>query len=175
MPDPDQRAATDAATGAAAADAASFRAILTPHRSLSPRGFFILMAVISAVSFAAGLVFYRIGAWPVLGFFGLDVALIYGAFRLNYRAGRLVEVVEVTRDTLTLTRIHPSLRREEFAFNPYWVRVALNEDRHGRTHLALASHGRSVGFARFLSNAERRSFATALATALHAARGGARS
>lgn len=64
-----------------------FRAVLTPHRSLSPRGFLILMSVLATVSFATGLLFASIGAWPVLGFFGLDVGIIYLAFRLNYRAG----------------------------------------------------------------------------------------
>ena len=65
-----------------------FRALLTPHRSLSPKGFALLMAVLFCVSLASGLFFLSLGAWPVVGFFGLDVLLLYGAFRLNYRAAR---------------------------------------------------------------------------------------
>ena len=67
--------------------------VLHPHRSLSPRGFLILMSAIGLVSFVMGMVFLLIGAWPVMGFFGLDVALIYFAFKLNYRSGRLYETV----------------------------------------------------------------------------------
>ena len=65
---------------------ALFVARLTPHRSLSRAGFVLVMAVLGAISFAAGMVFLLIGAWPVFGFFGLDVLLVYCAFRANYRA-----------------------------------------------------------------------------------------
>ena len=65
----------------------AFRALLTPHRSLGPTGFLVLMAALAGISFVTGLVFYLAGAWPVMGFFGLDVALVYLAFRLNYRSG----------------------------------------------------------------------------------------
>ena len=64
-----------------------FSAVLTPHRSLSATGFVIVMALVGGVSFAAGIAFLLMGAWPVFGFFGLDVLLIYLAFRANYRAG----------------------------------------------------------------------------------------
>ena len=87
------------------------------------------------------------GAWPVFGFFGLDVALIYAAFKLNYRSGRLYETVELTPETLTITRVHPSGKQESFDFNPYWVRVRLAEVPQGRTDLRLASHGREFSFA----------------------------
>lgn len=145
---------------------ASFRAVLYPHRSLGPRGFLILMLAIGAVSFITGMVFLLMGAWPVFGFFGLDVALIYIAFRLNYRSGRIYETVELTREALTVTRVHPSGRQESFAFNPYWVRVHLAEGPQGRTDLRLASHGDEFAFARFLTDDERRDFSNALAGAL---------
>src|SRR4029078_9097194 len=75
-----------------------FRALLTPHRSLSPTGFMILMGAVCLVSFGTGLLFYLLGAWPVIGFMGLDVLLIYVAFRLNYREGRLYELVDLKED-----------------------------------------------------------------------------
>src|SRR3546814_1874361 len=70
---------------------ALFDVELRPHRSLSPRGFLLLMALICAISFTGGLFFYLMGAWPVIGFMGADVLLIYLAFRINYRSGHLVE------------------------------------------------------------------------------------
>ena len=66
----------------------TFRVVLTPHRSLGPKGFLALMLAFGAISFATGIVFYIAGAWPVVGFLGLDVLLVYVAFRLNYRSGR---------------------------------------------------------------------------------------
>ena len=113
----------------------SFRAVLYPHRSLSPTGFLILMSAIGGVSFVTGMAFLLIGAWPVFGFFGLDVALIYAAFKLNYRSGRLYETVELTPEALVITRVHPSGKQESFDFNPYWVRVRLAELPQGRNDL----------------------------------------
>jgi uncharacterized membrane protein len=148
----------------------AFRAILHPHRSLGPRGFLLLMLAIGGVSFVTGMVFLVMGAWPVFGFFGLDVALIYIAFRLNYRSGRLYELIELTPEMLTVTRVHPSGKRESFDFNPYWVRVFVAEGPQGRTDLRLASHGREFSFGRFLTDDERRDFSDALAGALVQAR-----
>lgn len=149
-----------------------FRAVLYPHRSLSPTGFLILMSAIGGVSFVTGMAFLLIGAWPVFGFFGLDVALIYAAFKLNYRSGRLYETVELTPETLVITRVHPSGRQESFDFNPYWVRVQLAELPQGRNDLRLASHGREFAFGRFLTDDERRDFSHTLSGALAEARSG---
>lgn len=155
---------------AAMQDPRAFRALLHPHRSLGPTGFLVLMLAIGSVSFVTGMVFLAMGAWPVFGFFGLDVALVYIAFRLNYRSGRLYELVELTPETLTVTRVHPSGKRESFDFNPYWVRVRLAEGPQGRTDLRLASHGRELSFGRFLTDDERRDFSDALSGALIEAR-----
>jgi len=144
----------------------AFRAVLHQHRSLSPTGFLILMVAIGSVSFVMGMVFLLMGAWPVFGFFGLDVALIYLAFTLNYRSGRLYETVELTPEILTVTRVHPSGKRESFDFNPYWVRVLLAQRPDGRTDLRLASHGREFSFGRFLTDDERRDFSNALSIAI---------
>lgn len=133
------------------------------------------MALICAVSFVVGVAFALIGAWPVLGFFGLDAALIYLAFKLNYRSGRLYETIDVTPDALTLTRFHPSGRKENFEFNSYWARVRLTIDRpDGRTSLRLAAQGREVLIGQFLTDDERRDVADALTNALLSARGGLR-
>ena len=154
--------------------AEAFRAVLTPHRSLGPKGFLALMVAFGAISFVTGMVFFVAGAWPVLGFFGLDVLLVYIAFRLNYRSGRLYETVEVTPDELTITRVHPSGRTERFVCNTYWARVCLMEGRDGRTDLRLHLRGKELSFGRFLTDDERHDFAQALTGALLRARGGAR-
>lgn len=143
-----------------------FRAVLHPHRSLSPRGFLVLMGFLSAVSFVTGMAFYLIGAWPVLGFFGLDVLIVYIAFKLNYRAARAYELIEVTPDALVVQRVSAQGLKQKAEFNPYWVRVLLHEDRHGRVALQLSSHGRSLRIADHLSDDERRDFGDALKASL---------
>ncbi|MBU1211712.1 MAG: DUF2244 domain-containing protein [Alphaproteobacteria bacterium] len=150
--------------------AQTFNAILTPHRSLSPFGFVVLMSLVSLVSFTVGFYFLLLGAWPVFGFFGLDVLLIYFAFKLNYRAGLAYEKVELSPGLLRLTQVDPRGRQNNFDFNPYWVRVGLSEEHDGRTIMWLASHGREMVFGHFLTDDERREFVDALKAALTSAR-----
>ena len=161
---------TLAAASAPSADV--FRAVLHAHRSLSQRGFLILMSFIGGVSFVTGVAFWMMGAWPVFGFFGLDVLAIYFAFKINYRDGLAHEVVELTPDILKLTRVAPTGGRQSFDFNPYWVRVRLAELPDGRTNLSLFSHGRNFEFGHLLNHDERREFAKVLDRALSRARGG---
>ena len=147
-------------------DPSRFSAVLTPHRSLGPKGFMVLMAAVCLVSFGTGLFFYLLGAWPVIGFMGLDVALIYAAFRLNFRALRLYETVDLTEDALTVTRVAPSGQSQSWSFNPYWVRLSV-KPRIGRSsELSIASHGKRLVFASFLTDEEREDFASALSSAL---------
>ncbi len=129
------------------------------------------MTALGIVSFITGIVFMLIGAWPVMGFFGLDVALIYWAFKRNYRDGQMYEVVDIDPASLRLTRVHPSGRAEAFEFNSYWARIQLTTDRpDGRTSLRLGAQGRDVLFATFLNDDERRQLADALTGALLASR-----
>ena len=132
------------------------------------------MSLLGAVSFVAGMAFLLAGAWPVMGFFGLDVLVIYIAFKLNYRSGRLYETVEVEPSALTVTRVEPSGRSRAFQFETAWVRVDLQVAHDGRSELKLRHHARELIFGRFLTDDERRDLADALRGALLKARGGAR-
>jgi len=147
-----------------------FHAVLRPYRSLSPSGFLAAMALVAGVSAVTGGIFLLAGAWPVTGFFGLDVLLLYLALRLSYRSGRLYETVDVTPARLVFRRIHPSGRQEQFDCNPYWARVELSEWPNGRTRLGIRVQGRHLVFGGFLTDDERRNFASALRAALFVAR-----
>ena len=135
---------------------------LRPYRSLSPAGFVILMAVIGLAGFATAVAFFLIGAWPVPGFIGLDVALIYLAFRVSYRRARAWERVTLTRATLTIERGAPGRETKSFTFQPYWLRVEIDNARR----LLIASHGKRFEIGAFLHPAERREFGQALRAAL---------
>jgi len=97
---------------------------------------------------------------------GLDVALIYVAFKLNFRALRLYETVDLTEEALTVTRVEPSGKAQSWNFNPYWVRLSLMPRRGRSTELSIASHGKRLVFASFLTDTEREDFALALSSAL---------
>src|SRR5471032_3070840 len=86
-------------------EAKLFSAELTPHRSLNRTGFLVLMGFLSFVSFAPGLAFWLMGAWPVFGFFGLDVLAVYWAFRINFHHARATEEISVTSSELRVRRV----------------------------------------------------------------------
>lgn len=150
---------------AKADDEVLFDAVIWPHRSLGPRGFAILMAVIGGLSFVAGIAFISAGAWPVFGFLGLDVAAIYLAFRLNYRRGRAVEHVVLTRDALTIRRVDHRGRVQESTIQPYWLSVEV-AGRDQADEIRLRSHGRIHTVGGWLSPPERETLAEALRDAL---------
>ena len=150
-----------------------FSAIITPHRSLGGLGFLILMIAVGTVSFAAGILFLMMGAWPVCGFFGLDVLLIYAAFRINYRAALAYEEVMVTATELRVRKVSPRGKVAEWSLNPLWVR--LDRDTHeefGIEQLFLVTRGRRLPIANCLSPPEKESFAAALAAAIGEAKRG---
>lgn len=156
-----------------AADPALFSALLTPHRSLNRTGFLLVMAFVSAASFAAGIACLMIGAWPVLGFLGLDVLAIYFAFKINFRSARAYEEILVTPSELRLRRVSHRGHVMEFAFNPLWVQLdQVIHEEFGVEKLYLVSKGRRVALASFLGPDEKASFAKALMAALAAARRG---
>src|ERR1700710_2142056 len=150
-----------------------FSALLTPHRSLNRTGFLVLMGFLSAVSFAAGLAFLLMGAWPVLGFFGLDVLVFYWAFRINFRHAKATEEITITPSELRVRRVSHRGHVVEWVLNPLWVR--LDQKTHaefGIEKLYLVSRGRRVSIASFLGADEKASFAKALTAALQAAKRG---
>jgi uncharacterized membrane protein len=150
-----------------------FSALLTPHRSLNRTGFLLVMAFLSVISFAAGVVFLILGAWPVFGFFGLDILAIYVAFKINFRRARACEQIWVTPSELRIRRVSHRGHVVEFVLNPLWVRLdKVAHEEFGIEGLYLVSRGRSVSIGSFLSPDEKASFANALTEALHAARRG---
>jgi uncharacterized membrane protein len=150
-----------------------FSATITPHRSLGSIGFLVLMLIFGGVSFVAGMVFLIAGAWPVLGFFGLDVLLLYWAFRVNYRAAAAYEQVTMTPSELNVRKVGPRGETAEWTLNPLWTR--LDKETHpeyGTERLFLVSRGRRLAVASFLGPAEKEDFAAALGAALGEAKRG---
>ena len=152
-----------------------FEARIVPHRSLSRRGFRTLMTGFVVVSVASAIPFVMLGAWPVAGFVGLDVAVLYLAFQASFRSARAYEDILVTPLELFLAKVTPKGHRSEWRFHPAWVRLARQEhEEFGLQRLSLHSRGRSVEVARFLGPDEKADFASSLTSALSQARRGPR-
>lgn len=151
-------------------DAKTFDAILYPNRSLPNTGFIAVMTIIIGVNFFTGLYFYTLGAWPVIGFCGLDVVLVWLAFKMSYRQGRLRERVRVTEDDMWVSRITPSGHETRWHLQPTWTRVFIERPIGHESQVRVTSKGRTLILGAFLSPQERGRFAQALSTALGEAR-----
>lgn len=154
------------AQGSASPDRFVFERVLLPQRSLPPRGFRLLMLFLGLLSLAIGIGFVSVGAWPVFGFFGLDVAAVYVAFRLNYRSARRSERLRLAGNTFTVERLSVRGHRLVWRFQPFWLQVVLEERDPDWNRLYVASHGRFLAIGDFLPPAARRELAQALREAL---------
>src|SRR5262249_22747034 len=133
-----------------------FSAQLTPHRSLNRTGFVLVMTFLSVISFATGIAFLMMGAWPVFGFLGLDVLVVYIAFQSNYGRARASEEITVTPSELRVRRVSHRGHVVEWVLNPLWVR--LDEQTHeefGTERIYLISRGRRVSVGSFLGADEK--------------------
>lgn len=154
-----------------AADEPFFKALLVPYRSMGRTGFMILMGALMFGWVVTGIVFLSNGAWPIFGFFGLDVIGLYIAFRLNYRAARTREEVSVSRTSLDIRKTASSGQSEQFHFNPFWTRFAISRHEEiGITGMAVVSRENSVSLGSFLNPDDRESFAKAFSRALATAK-----
>ncbi|HXP06086.1 MAG TPA: DUF2244 domain-containing protein [Stellaceae bacterium] len=143
-----------------------FERVLLPYRSLPPRGFNLLMLALGLISVAVSVAFVTIGAWPVCGFFGLDVLLVYVAFRLSYRSARQRETLRLADEEFTVERVGIRGDRRFWRFQPFWLRVVYEEHPDQSNRLAVISHGRSLAIGTFLPAPVRRDVAAALRDAL---------
>lgn len=156
-----------------AAEPPLFSATLTPHRSLTRRGLVAVMLAIGGLSFVGGMVFLAMGAWPVVGFLGLDVALVWWAFRANERSARAYEKISLSASELTVRKVSASGAVAEWTANPLWVRIDREtHEEFGLQGLFLVSRGKRLPIAAFLGPDEKQSFAQALASALSEAKRG---
>src|SRR4029079_6650581 len=164
----------------------TFHATLRPYRSLGRTGFIVLMAVLIGLNFVAGTAFFLLGgwarapllcvvfgffllcAWPVAPFLGIDVGLVWWAFRKNYRDALKEEQIEVTAHELILRRFDHQVQREELHFTRDWVKVELEEDKErdliGSLYLRFRGERTEIG--RFLGARDRKESAALLRAAL---------
>lgn len=144
---------------------------LSPHRSLSPQGFAIVMGLLGGASFVLGIAFLMIGAWPIFGFLGLDVFLVWLAFRANFRAARAFEEVLVTPVRLVWRRVSARGKLREDIMNPRWVRLETTSDElSGVTRVALTERRVTRVIGAFLPPMHKEKLAKNLAAALATAK-----
>lgn len=145
-------------------------AVLTPNRSLSPRAFNLVMAIIALASLAFGLLFVSMGAWPVIGFFGLDALALWLAFRWVRRRQRQETRITITAEAVRLHHRDGQGRERTAQVPAAFARIALDEPVLATSWLRI-EHGRDAFIiGRFLTPGERKSLAEGLRDALARAR-----
>jgi uncharacterized membrane protein len=148
-------------------DVPVFEAVLYPRRSLSPRGFAILIAATGIIGFAYGLAFWLMGAWPIFGFCGTEWLLFIYLFRKHLKGDRRCERLQLYRDRLMVETLTPKGERQLYRFQPYWLQVILDEPDEYESTLYLRSHGKQLRIGSFLSPQERRDVAEQLRIVLN--------
>ena len=145
-----------------APDAPLFVATIRPHRSLDRRGRRLVVTLVALAGIVSSIPFVVVGAWPVAGWFGLDVLLLWLAFRVNARRADEFEEVRLSAMELLLRKVTARGASREWRFNPAWVRLERREDSEfGLTALDVVSGRRRVAVAAALPPCERADFASA--------------
>ena len=149
-----------------------FAATLTPHRSLTPTGKRVVIGLVAALALVPGMVFYLAGAWPVVGFMGLDVLAIWAALTISMRGGKAYEVVTLWPTSLELKKVDPKGAEEAMSFVPKTVKFVIDRDYNERvTALWLKTDAKRIPLGAFLSAEEKLSLSKVFGTALRKARG----
>jgi len=141
-------------------------AILTPHRSLSRKGFYWLIGVVIAFNLATGTLFIAMKAFPVPIFLGIDVLAVIAAFRLNYRGAALTERVQVSTEEVRVLHQFGQRARTVWTSPTAFTRVEVDAEGEHEARVRLKMSGRSVIVAAALSPREREDLAQAMREAI---------
>ena len=137
-----------------------------PYRSLSKKGFKQLMFVVSFIFFSVGVFFWYIGAWPVFGFLGLDVFLLYYAFKINYKSGEIFETIKIIREKLSITRSFPSGKKQIWNLETYWTKVEILNPARNQHNLIVKSKDKVVLLGSFLNLNDKKKLLNQIESAL---------
>lgn len=143
-------------------EAIRYSIVLRPHRSAGAGAVRTVLCLVAVAWLVVGVVFVVVGAWPVAPFLGLEVLLLYGAFRLNTRAGNALEAINLTDNALTVRRVDFWGKQKWFSFPPNWLQVNFDEPPSNLRLLELRSHGNSLVIGKFLQPRERLELARVL-------------
>jgi uncharacterized membrane protein len=150
-----------------------FSAVLQPHRSLTVSGVRLVVLLVAAAGTVASIPFLVMGFWPVAGFYGLDVALLWFAMSASLRDARAYEEVVVSPLELFLRKVPVKGLAREWRFNPLWTRLhKVEHEEFGVERLIIVSRGEAVPVGHFLGPEEKARFGERLSAALAEARRG---
>lgn len=141
---------------------AVFRAVLEPHRSATISNLNVAALVFALGSLPFCILFWALGAWPVIGFVGLDALILLCLLRFHHWAGRAHETIHLTDEALTIERVNHWGRTRRWSFQPYWLQVNVEDVDAYRNRLEIRNRERSLSIGGFLTSEEKIDLADAL-------------
>jgi uncharacterized membrane protein len=151
-------------------DSPAFSAEIRPQRSASERGINVFILVLAPIFLAPGIGFALVDAWPVAGFLGLDLAVLYGALRFSLRAGRARERITIGGGRVRVTRTDPRGRAETWDAPLDAARIAPTGQPGVSGGVAIHVHGSAIAVGRWLDAEDRRHLSDELLAAARGAR-----
>ncbi len=139
---------------------------LSPNRSGSPRIFHIIVGLSLCLFIPIGLVFSLLGAWPVFGFMGVELGLLYLAFSCNQKDAKAYERLSLNNSSLLVERHDPWRGYQSWTFQPQWLQVKIDHSNENEAILTLSSKGKHLAFGIYLTSNEKSNVADLLLTAL---------
>lgn len=137
-----------------------------PHRSLSIQGMKNLLIVIGFILFLISFAFFLIGAWPIVGFAGLDFILLYYAFKSNINAAKRFEHILISTDGLTIRKVSEKGLEEIIKIEPNWLQINLIKRKGQTDALRLRTHGQDVFIGSFLNRTACKDLASRIKSAI---------
>lgn len=123
---------------------------LKPYRSLNKIGFITMMVILCGFSFITGIIFMKKGAWPVFGFFGLDILLVYIFFRLSFKSGKEFEVINLTKKKLIIKKYKEKKIIKTYILDANWVKIQIQNPLEHSSKLQISSKNESIIIGSFL-------------------------
>ncbi len=130
-----------------------------PKQSLTYKGLLFLMLFITIPASYIGISFYIIGAWPVLGFMGLEIIFIYIAFKVLFNRNGSYEHILLDKTKLKIFYKSKKEVIKEVEIEPTWLKVKIEDIYKNKNVLTLSSHGKKIVLGSFLIPEERQKLA----------------
>ncbi len=143
-----------------------------PNRSLSRKGMIVFFLAVAALTLLVTVRFLLLGAWVILPFALLEIAVLGVSLYLFERASRYSETIQIAPDSILITTRSGVDILREYRLQPYWVNIALQRDPHHwyPSKLLLRSHGECIEIGACLTNADRKTLANTITNALESCR-----
>ena len=138
-----------------------FSVVSRRNSSLARRERWAAFGLAAAASFAVALAFVVAGAWLVLPYSALEIALLGAAFVWVERRAGDWERVTVAGDRVIVERAGRG-RLDRREFNRWWLRIELDDARAREPQLLLRYAGEAMDFGSALPPARRVEVARAL-------------